>query len=360
MTGVGVGYRVRMRVVVTGASGNVGSAVVSALSRHPDVESIVGVCRRPHDWVVPRTTWHWADVAEDDLHPVLTGADVLVHLAWLFQPTRDPATTWHANAQGSARVLQAAVGAGVGAVVVASSVGAYSARADLDPVGETWPTQGVAQAAYSREKAYVERLLDLLESVHDDLRVVRMRPAFTFQESSAVQQRRLFLGPLVPHLTVQGRLPVLPLPADLRFQALHSDDAAAAYVAAVTLPVSGTFNLAADPVLAPADLAEQLGARWVDTSAGVLRGALGAAHASRAVPASPGLFDLLMNVPVMRTDRARDVLGWRPVHSGPQAVQAFLDGLQKPVDGPTPPLAAETSGVLRWREWATGVGARAG
>ncbi|WP_369028531.1 NAD-dependent epimerase/dehydratase family protein, partial [Nocardia farcinica] len=107
------------------------------------------------------------------------GADVVVHLAWLFQPTHRPLDTWRANVGGTARVLEAVAAARVPALVYASSVGAYSPCTDDRPVSESWPTEGWPGAAYMLEKAYVERLLDTFERQQPDCRVVRMRPAFT-------------------------------------------------------------------------------------------------------------------------------------------------------------------------------------
>jgi nucleoside-diphosphate-sugar epimerase len=278
-----------MRIVVTGASGNVGTAVVRTLVAHDMVDAVVGICRRPHDWRPAKTTWVNLDVSTDDLGPALTGADVVVHLAWLFQPTHDPNVTWQNNVVGTQRVLAAVAAAEVPAVVVASSVGAYSPRSSLDPVDESWPTMGYAGAAYSREKSYVERMLDHHEALHPDRRVVRMRPAFIFQRSAALEQRRLFVGPLVPHgLLVHGRLPVVPLPRSLHLQALQADDVAAAYAEAALRPVHGAFNLGTD-VLDPRGIASALGSRWVPLPAGVLNGAVTVGFHLYAVPASPGL-----------------------------------------------------------------------
>jgi len=60
----------------------------------------------------------------------------------------------------------------------------------------------------------------------------------------------------------------------------------------------------------------------------------------------------------MDTTRARDELGWRPRFSSLDAQREFLDGLRDGVGLDTPPLAPATSGPLRLREIATGVGAR--
>jgi len=300
-----------------------------------------------------------ADVARDDLDPHLEGADVVVHLAWLFHPMRRADVTWHANVEGSKRVLEAVGRRGTPALVVASSVGTYAARQGLEPVDESWPTDGVPQAANSREKAYVERLLDRFELQHPERRVVRMRPAFIFQEPASAQQRRLFLGPLVPRWLVRpGRVPFLPLPEDLRFQALHTSDAARAYAAAALGEASGAFNLAAEPVLGPAELARMFRSRWVPTPAPLLRTATSGAFHSRLLPTAPELFDLLMSVPVMSSQRARDELRWSPEVDAVQAVGSFLEAPTRPPAPPTPPLAPGTSGPARIHELATGLGRR--
>jgi UDP-glucose 4-epimerase len=330
-----------MRVVIVGGSGNVGSAVVRALSAEPRVTSVLGVARRRPDWTPPKTEWITADVATDDLTPLLWGADVAVHLAWLFQPTHDPSTTWATNAVGTARVLDAVSEAEVPALVYASSVGAYSPKDDDTPVDEVWPTHGWPTAAYGREKAYTERLLDTFIHAHPDRRVVRLRPAFIFQESSAMQQRRLFAGALLPtQLGRRGLIPLLPWPQGLRFQALHADDAADAYRRAIVDSVAGVFNVAADPVITGERMADLLGARLVPVPPQLVRRCIGSAWHAHLLPASPDLFEMARRLPVMSTARAAGELGWSPRHGADQAMSVFLDGLRQKASGPTPPLAA--------------------
>jgi nucleoside-diphosphate-sugar epimerase len=348
-----------MRVVVTGASGNVGSELVEALTRADGVSAVTGLCRRTHDWRPAGVDWSWADVATTALEPVFEGAAAVVHLAWLFHPMRRCEVTWQSNVVGSARVFAAAAKVGVPALVHASSVGAYSARVDLRPVTETWPTDSVPQAAYSREKAYVERLLDRHELAFPQQRVVRLRPAFTFRAEAAEQQRRLFLGPLLSRRLLRpGRLPTLPLPRSLRLQAIHTSDVVAAYVAAVTGDARGAFNVAATPVLGPAELGEILNARPRHVPAGALRAAASAAFRARMIPTAPELFDLLMRGPKMSVDRARQELGWQPTTSAEDAVRSLLESPVDVATPPTPPLEQATSGLARSHELATGLGAR--
>lgn len=358
------GHRLSMRIVVTGATGNLGTKVVAALAQDPAVESVVAVARRRPDPEPPgpgseRVTWAEADVAQDDLSPTLRSADVVVHLAWLFQPTHRPDLTWSTNAVGTSRVLDAAAEAGVRAFVHASSIGAYSPRTSLDPVTEEWPTHGASTSAYAREKAYAERLLDAFEASHSDCRVVRVRPGFIFQRTAATEQRRLFAGPLLAGSLVRpGLIPALPVPRGLVLQTLHTDDAAQAFRLAATLPVSGAYNIAADPVLHGEDLAKLLGARPVTVSARLLRPFLTAAWSAHLVPAAPDLLDAVMSLPVMDTTRAREELGWTPRRTSAEAVAEFLTGLREGASGDTPPLSSEAGGPGRAHEVATGVGER--
>jgi UDP-glucose 4-epimerase len=188
-----------MRVVITGATGNVGTSLIEVLSSEPEVDAIVGIARRAPRWQPSKTTWLQADVAADDLVPHFRDADAVVHLAWMFQPTHDELETWNNNVLGSIRVFDAAAAAGVSTLVHASSVGAYSPGPKNRAVDESWPTHALAHAAYGREKSYLERVLDAFELRHPDMRVVRLRPAFIFKRQAASEQRRLFAGPLLPN-----------------------------------------------------------------------------------------------------------------------------------------------------------------
>lgn len=128
----------------------------------------------------------------------------------------------------------------------------------------SWPTNGWPTAGYTREKAYVQRVLDVFEREHPDRRVVRMRPGFVFKREAASEQRRLFAGPLVPRQLVRpGLVPIVPDLPGLRFQALHAADAGEGYRQAVIRPVHGAFNLASDPPLDAGELARLLRARTV-------------------------------------------------------------------------------------------------
>lgn len=350
-----------MRVVITGATGNVGTSLVERLGAEDEVTEIVGVARRATDWSPPKTEWVQADVARDDLAPVFAGADAVVHLAWVFHPVHDPVLTWKNNVGGAIRVFDAAAAAGVGVLVHASSIGAYSPGPVQQRVDESWPTHALPIAGYGREKSYVERVLDVFERDHREVRVVRLRPGFIFKRSSATEQRRYFAGPFLPtRLVRRGLVPVVPDLPGLRLQALHSCDAAEAYRLALVNDVRGAFNVAAEPIVDAASLARLLGARPVRLPAWAPRAALAAAWRLHVVPSSPQLFDLALSLPVMDTTRATDELGWRPTVGALDAVEEVMAGMREGAGGATPPLDEDAGGRLREQELLTGVGERGG
>lgn len=95
-----------LRVVVIGATGNVGTSVVEALSTAGHIGEIVGAARRPTELAYPKTRFVVADTTTDDIRGLVRGADVVIHLAWLFQPTHRPEVTWNNNVLGAIRVCR--------------------------------------------------------------------------------------------------------------------------------------------------------------------------------------------------------------------------------------------------------------
>jgi UDP-glucose 4-epimerase len=330
-----------MRVVVVGATGNVGVRVVEALGRRPEVEEIVGVARRRPELEMPKTRFEAADIRHADLVALFRGADAVVHLAWMIQPGHDERVTESTNVEGSRRLIQCAVEAGVPALVYASSVGTYAPGPKTRRVDEDWPATGIESSFYSRHKAAVERELQWRTSQHPDLRIVALRPALIFQRGAAAEIQRLFLGPLFPRAAANPRLiPVLPLPRGFAVQAVHSEDVAEAYALAVTRPdIRGAFNVAAEPVLDHATLAEALGARPIAVAPRAVRAVTAATFAARLQPTEPGWVDLALQTPLMATDRIR-ALGWAARHSSVDALQELLAGIRAGAGTPTAPLHA--------------------
>ena len=329
-----------MRVAVLGATGNVGTSLLRALADDPSVESIVGVSRRRPGLSLPKTTFVQCDVRSAALPEHLRGLDAVVHLAWLIQPARNQELVHSVNVDGSRRVFQAVAEAEVPALVYASSVGAYSPGPKDRMVDESWPTGGIDTSYYAHQKSQVERELDRFEGEHPDVRVARLRPGLIFKREAGSEIRRYFVGPLLPRALIRPAfLSVVPDVARLRFQAVHADDVGEAYRRVITSDARGAFNIAAEPVLDPAELGRLLGARPVKAPAGLLRGAADLSWRLRLQPTSPGWVDMALAVPLMDASRARQELGWTAIRSSREALLELFDGIRGGAGADTPPLA---------------------
>ncbi|BCW81236.1 NAD-dependent epimerase/dehydratase family protein [Arthrobacter sp. NicSoilC5] len=331
-----------MRIAITGASGNAGTALLRNLQRQlkrkPGSLELVGISRR-----VPDTSrepyagvhWHTLDVGlERDiprLEQALDGVDAVVHLAWQIQPNRDLDMLHRTNVMGTRNVLDAAGRAGVKQVVCASSVGAYSKSGKDQRRDESWPAGGMAGSHYSRHKAEQEKLLDGFMAANPGIAVARLRPALIFQEHAGAEIGRYFLGRVLSRLVPpKPWLPILPVPDNLVFQAVHADDVAEAYWRVVDQRASGAFNIAAEPVLTPQELGRILGAkRILPIPMALLHAVVDLTWRARVQPTDSGWVEMAAGAPIMDTSRAERILAWEPKVSSIDAVKELLAGMGK-------------------------------
>jgi UDP-glucose 4-epimerase len=327
-----------MRIVIVGASGNAGTALLRRLGRESGID-VLGVARRaPSDQAGPpydRIEWQECDVgapgAADRLAALFAGADAVVHLAWALQPGRDPQLLHRVNVDGTRRVAEAARRSGVAQFVHMSSLGAYAAGSRHQVAGEDWPVTGIPSSQYSRDKSDAERLVRRLFGPGSPTTLTVVRPTLVLQPEAASEIGRYFLGPLVyaGARLVPGavaRLVPLPLP-DVRVGFVHADDVADALVRMLDRRAAGPFNLSAEPVLDADDIARALGCRRVPVPAAALRPLVAAAFAAHLIPTEPGWFDLGIGAPALDTTRARTVLDWLPAHRGDDVLTRFVAAL---------------------------------
>jgi UDP-glucose 4-epimerase len=337
-----------MRIVITGASGNVGTALLDRLTAEGGHE-IVGVCRRPPTAAPPYdgASWVALDLTAPDvalpLREVVRGADAVVHLAWGFQPSHDVDYLHRLGIEGTRAVLNAAEAEGVPHLVHMSSVGAYSPGPD-DPaedaarVTEAWPTDGIASHAYSIEKVAAERLLDDHERAHPEgIKVARMRPGLIVQRRAGSALLRYGVPAYVPS-GVLRHVPLLPVDRTLRVPIVHTSDVADAFVRVLHRRATGAFNLAAEPPVTRDLIAEVLGARAVHVPRAVLRAATALTWRARLQPLDPGWVDLAFAVPLLDTGRARRELDWTPKIDARTALAEVVAGMAEADSAPSPPL----------------------
>jgi UDP-glucose 4-epimerase len=338
-----------VRVVIVGASGNLGTALVRRLAAEGSYD-IAAVSRRPPDLTGPYAAvrdWRSVDVGSLGAERLLTDAfheaDAVVNLAWGFQPTRRPDVLHDTGVRGSAHVLGAAAAAGVGHLIHTSSVGAYAPRRDLTPVTESFPVTGVDGSLYSSHKVLAEQHLDRWELAHPgQLILSRLRPGFVLQGEAGAALFRYGLPNWLPGGALR-LLPVLPLHHSFTIPVVHADDVADATTRLLGKPTHGAFNLAADRAVTRDDVAGVLGAKAVDLPPAVLTGLVDATWRAHLQPLDAGWIRLAYAVPLLDSARARTELGWAARRDPVDALAEAVDGMRhgRGVDSP----------VLRSRSW---------
>lgn len=336
-----------MRIVITGASGNFGTALLRQLSQAE--HQLVGISRRrpPHTPPYDRADWIQADLSEPDSQAILTdafaGADAVVHLAWLIQPSYDRELLRRTNQNGTRRVIAAAQRAGVQHLVHASSVGVYSPRRHRSPVNEDWPRDGVPTSSYSVDKAAAEHMLDDAEQ-ESSMVISRIRPGLIMQGAAASEISRYFLPRwLLPSLVRPGLLRFAPYPAGFALQFVHANDVARAVVVVLEHRAAGAFNVVAEPVMDRPAWRQCFGGVAPSVPTTLLRRLASLSWRAHLQPTDPGWIDLAASVPLLSSARIR-ALGWVPEHSADEVLLEFVKGLSRKSGTASPVLAPRRSG----------------
>ena len=321
-----------LTVAVTGPTGDLGQALVSALERARTVKRVVGMARSAfdpseHGW--KKTEYRRGDVLDPaSVESIVDGADVVVHLAFLILGGQED--TRRINLEGSRNVFEAAIASGAQRLVYASSVAAYGFHDDNpDVLTEEVPARGSEDFYYSAQKAELEGLLsELLDGSSVDAYV--FRPSIVSGPSGGMMMDN------IPYLQLGARLPgpvrrlldvmpvlrpVVPDPG-VPFQLVHHDDVATAMRAAVQgKGTPGVYNLAGDGRLTMSDLADELG--WYSIPVPEL-GIDAAAELTARLPFMPPEAAWLQafRVPVlMDTAKAKRELGWRPKYTSRETLR---------------------------------------
>jgi UDP-glucose 4-epimerase len=325
-----------LTVAVTGPTGDLGLAIVDALERSRSVRRIVGMARRPFEpsergW--RKTEYRQGDVTDDgSVRRLVQGADVVVHLAFAILSASD--ATRELNVDASRRVFEEAATAGVERICYASSVAAYGFHDDNpDWLTEEVPPRGSPEHPYSNQKAEVERVLGEVLLRRAGTVAYAFRPCIVAgpEARTMLQEIPYFrLGEAMPDAVARllGSLPVLkPVLPDpgTRFQLVHEEDVARAFVAGVRgVGEPGPYNLAGGGTLRMSDLADALG--WYSVPVPKLALDATAEIATRLplVPDSVAWLHSARKPVLMKTDRARTQLKWRPKHTSRRTLEGMV------------------------------------
>lgn len=332
-----------MRVVITGASGNIGTALLRALGSGD--HDVVAIARRQPPPVEPysRARWLCCDIGGPGAQAVVAeacrGADAVIHLAWAISPRTAEAPMWRTNRVGTRNVLTAVASTGVRQLICASSVAAYRPAPRWQRVDEDWPLTGVPGSAYSADKAAMEAQVDEFAEQHPAIRVARIRPSGVLHGEAAAELADWALARWLPRAPLRRRWLPVPVWPSFRLQAVHSEDVAAALVLILRQRSTGAFNLAAEPVLPAPELVHAFGGIRLTVPRPALMAGAWAGWRLGIQPLHPGWLRLADRACLVDSTRARRELGWEPVHSAVETLTELAAGIADRRAGNSAPLA---------------------
>jgi len=226
-------------IAITGASGYFAKVLLPLLEADSAIHRILGVDRRSFAESLPPglMTFHQRDILTDNLEDVLDGADVLLHMAFILMRRPGDRRVDTVNVEGSRRVIDTAVEAGVKKIIFTSSVVAYGLRpGNPIPLSEEMPLWPEQPLYYGRAKAQIEAYLDQIEADHPEIMITRLRPCTVVGPTADPAQMQSLVGEITP--LVRGY--------DPPYQILDERDLAQALLLAIQTDLPGAYNVTSD------------------------------------------------------------------------------------------------------------------
>jgi UDP-glucose 4-epimerase len=243
------------RILVTGLSTHWGGRLAQALERDPEIETVIGIDRRPPKVELERTEFVQVSDSHSLIRRIVQGAeiDTVVDTRLVVDSIVTTSQRAHENnVIGTMNVLAACSGPDscVRKVVFKSSAQYYGAEQD-DPAffTEEMRRPHPARTRLERDIVEAEAAVADFAAQHTGTRVVVLRFADGLGPDIDTSTKRVLSLPVVPAI----------LGFDPRLQFVHEDDLCAALEHAVRHDLDGIYNCAADGVLALSEVTALLG-----------------------------------------------------------------------------------------------------
>ncbi len=172
-----------------------------------------------------------------------------------------------------------------------------------------------------------------------DIRLIESEKAALLARAEQLLAQKQMLLEEMPYYRISGAVPdavvgllssmpvlkpVIPDPG-IRFQLVHEDDVASAFVAGVRgLGEPGAYNLAGNGTVRMADVADELGWYSVPVPEPVVGFTAGLVDRLPLAPESVSWIHAVRRPVLMKTDHAREALKWKPEHTAKATLKQMV------------------------------------
>ena len=308
-----------MRYVITGGSGYIGSRLVDLLERRDDTEKIVICDVAPPKGYRPHTEYERLDVRDREaVRSVLERVrpDVLVHLAFILNPSHDEEFAYNVDVNGTHNVLEAADKVGTRQVLVTTSGVAYGAFPDNPvPLTEDDPVRGVAGFTYARDKTESDRLCQLWAATHPERVMTIVRPCIVFGPN--VDNYLVRLWTKQPFAVDVGTI-------DRQIQFVHEDDVVEGITGLLLGRHAGAFNVAGDGLMTNRECAELIGTPIRKMPLRVYRGLARVMWKLRQSEVPPGGIEFALHSWLLSNEKLKRTTGWSPRYTSRETFEITM------------------------------------
>jgi UDP-glucose 4-epimerase len=302
-------------VLITVICGRLGMSVARRMHRS---RPVIGVDRRPFPDKPKDIIHHQLDLRRKKLRDVMKMGHVaaVVHLGVLHDP-RASAKEHHSwNVSGFAKLLEYVALFNIKKLVVLSSANVYGPQPDnAQFLAEEAPLLGGQNFSEIRDLIEVDMLAQSFFWKHPDTETVILRPVH-------------ILGTVRNAPSNFLRLPTIPtaMGFDPMVQVIHQDDVVHAIELALRPGIRGIFNVAGPEPLPLSRIIKMLGRHHLPIPLSLGTAMMKQMWSLRLTTFPPPELDHIRYVCMVDDRRARDVLGFRPLHTIEQTVRSVEEG----------------------------------
>ena len=311
-----------MKVLITGAAGDIGTRLVKILSANTSVDLFTTALDSLG--YEANSTHKVFDVRNDDFIQWVEDIkpEVIIHLASIIQLPESMTTedAHDVDVKATERLLQASVKIGVKKFVVTSSGAAYGYWKDnADWLTEDMPVRGNDDYFYSSHKRQVEEIMAKYRKEYPELKQVVLRPGTVLGPNFQNPITNMFSKNIISGIAG----------SDSPFVIIWVDDLVEYLIESALTDVEGVYNVAGDGTLSLKNIAKRLNKLYLPIPPTFLRFMLSILKPLGLSQYGPEQVKFIEFRPVLSNSKIKASFKHQPGKSTAQAFESFLTETDK-------------------------------
>ena len=308
-----------MKIVVTGAAGNLGQGLVNQLICDESIEVFAtDIKLNPFH---PNTNLHYQsyDLRDPKFTDWITKIKPtqIIHLASILQisvnMSREQA--YEIDVLATKKLLETSVNLGVKKIIVTTSGAVYGYyEENKNIITEERQPRGNKNYFYSAHKAEVESIMAEYRNMHPQLKQLIFRPGAILGPN--------FEGPVVNLFQQKIITGLIGYPGPFNF--IWSEDVIDWMIEGVHSDITGEYNVAGDGILSMKQIAQKLGKFYLPLPALLIQLALTIATPLGLTQYGPEQVKFIKYRPVLSNKKIKKCFKYQPRYTSEEVIDAFL------------------------------------